>query len=176
MIKKILIALAALLVLFLIVVATRPSGFKVERSASIAAPPATVFEQVNDFHAWAAWNPWGKLDPNMKQSYEGPASGVGAVYHWAGNNQVGEGRMTILESRPNELVKIQLDFYKPFAGTSIAEFSFKPEGERTLVTWSMSGKNNFIAKAMGLVMNMDQMIGGQFEKGLAEIKTLSEKK
>jgi uncharacterized protein YndB with AHSA1/START domain len=129
---------------------------------------------VNDFHKWEAWNPWGKLDPAMKESYEGAPAGVGAVYTWTGNSQVGEGRMTITESRPNELIRIKMEFLKPFAATSTAEFTFRPEGNRTTVTWTMEGTNNFMAKAVHLVMNMDRMIGGQFEKGLAAMKSVAE--
>jgi hypothetical protein len=110
----------------------------------------------------------------MKQAYEGAAAGTGAVYTWVGNKEVGEGRMTITESRPNDLIRIKLEFFKPFAATNTAEFTFKPEGNQTAVTWSMTGDNNFIAKAVHLFMNMDKMIGGQFEKGLASMKSLVE--
>ena len=156
------------------VVATRPSEFRVVRSTIIAAPAPVIFAQVNDFHRWDAWNPWAKVDPAMKQTYEGAPAGVGAVYTWAGNREAGEGRMTIIESRPNDLIRVRLEFLKPFAGTSIATFTFKPEGAGTLVTWSMAGENNFIAKAVHLVMDMDKMIGGNFEKGLAQMKTVAE--
>jgi hypothetical protein len=156
------------------VVATRPSEFRVVRSTIIAAPAPVIFARVNDFHRWDAWNPWAKVDPAMKQTYEGAPAGVGAVYTWAGNREAGEGRMTIIESRPNDLIRVRLEFLKPFAGTSIATFTFKPEGAGTLVTWSMAGENNFIAKAVHLVMDMDKMIGGNFEKGLAQMKTVAE--
>jgi hypothetical protein len=166
---KILIALAAIAVVLVVVVATRPSEFRVARTARIAAPAPVVFAQVNDFHKWEAWSPWAKLDPAMKQAYEGAPAGTGAVYTWAGNKEVGEGRMTLTESRPSELIKIELEFFKPFATTSTAEFTFKPEGDHTLVTWSMTGQNNFIAKAVHLFMDMDTMVGGQFENGLARM-------
>jgi uncharacterized protein YndB with AHSA1/START domain len=176
--KKILIVLgvlALLVVVFLVVVALQPSTYRVSRTALIAAPPASVFPHVNEVRKWEGWNPWGKLDPAMKLTYDGPASGQGASYAWVGNNQVGEGKMTVTESRPNELVRFKLEFFKPMAGTSDAEFTFKPEGNnQTAVTWSMSGENNFIAKAMCLFMNMDTMIGGQFEKGLASMKSAVE--
>ena len=175
MLKKILIGIAVIVVLFVVVVALQPGEFRVARSAKMSAPPADVFAQVNDFHKWEAWSPWLKVDPTAKSSYEGSPAGEGAVFKWAGNSDVGEGSMTIVESRPAELVKIKLDFVKPFAGTSIADFTFKPQGEQTQVTWSMSGKNNFIAKAMCLFMNMDNMIGGKFEEGLASMKTIVEK-
>ena len=171
---KVLLVLIAFVAVLGAVVASRPSEFRVERTRVIAAPPAAVFAQVNDFHKWPTWNPWGKLDPTMKQTYEGAPAGVGAVYTWAGNRQVGEGRMTIVESRPDELIRLRLDFMKPLPGTSTAEFTFKPEGDGTAVTWSMDGTNGFLAKAIGLVFNMDRMIGGQFEKGLADMKTVAE--
>jgi carbon monoxide dehydrogenase subunit G len=171
---RVLIALAVIVAGALVVVATRPTEFRVTRTARIAAPPAAVFTQVNDFRKWDAWNPWAKIDPAMKQSYEGSPAGVGAVYTWVGNSQVGEGRMTLTESRPNELIRIKMEFFKPFAATSSAEFTFKPEGDQTVVTWSMEGRNNFMAKAVHLVMNMDRMIGGQFEKGLVQMKAVAE--
>lgn len=176
MLAKILIALAVLLVVLAVVVALQPSDFTVSRNIAVSAPPEAAFAQVNDFRKWAAWNPWGKLDPAMKQTYSGAESGVGAVYAWAGNNQVGEGRMTLTESVPNQRIRINLEFFKPFAANNTAEFIFQPEGDKTLVTWSMSGKNNFMAKAIGLVMNMDKMIGGMFEKGLADMKAIVESK
>jgi hypothetical protein len=140
----------------------------------ISAPAPVVFAQVNDLHRWENWSPWAKLDPNMKVAHEGPPAGKGAVYSWAGNSKVGEGRMTIIESRPNELVRINLEFIKPFAATNITEFTFKPEGNGTAVSWSMSGENNFLSKAVCLFMNMDKMVGGDFEKGLAALKSVSE--
>jgi hypothetical protein len=174
MLKIILISLAVIVIVFVVIVALQPSEFQVARSTTTSAPRAAVFAQVNDFHKWEAWNPWGKIDPAMKQTYEGAPAGIGAIYTWAGNNEVGEGRMTITESRPSDLIRIKLEFFKPFAGTNIAEFTFKPEGNQTAVTWSMEGKNNFIAKAIHLFMNMDKMIGGQFEKGLATMKSVVE--
>jgi uncharacterized protein YndB with AHSA1/START domain len=174
MIKIILAVLAVLVVGFLVVVSLRPSEFRVSRSTTVAAPPEAVFAQVNDFHKWASWNPWGKIDPAMKQTYEGAAAGTGAAYTWIGNNQVGEGRMTIIESRPGELIRIRMDFLKPFKATNTAEFTFKPQGDQTFVTWSMYGKNNFIAKAIGLFMDCDKMIGDQFEKGLADMKAVAQ--
>jgi hypothetical protein len=174
MLKKILIALAVIVVVLVVIVALQPSEFRVERTAVISAPAPVVFAQANDFHKWEAWNPWGKIDPAMKQAYEGAPAGTGAIYTWTGNKEVGEGRMTIIESHPSDLIRIKLEFFKPFAGTSIAEFTFKPEGDQTTVTWSMTGKNNFMAKAFHLFMNMDKMVGGQFEKGLAQMKLVAE--
>jgi hypothetical protein len=174
MLIKILIAVAVIVVVFIVVVAMQPSVFRVARSATMSAPAPAVFAQVNDFHKWEAWNPWGKIDPAMKQTYEGAPAGIGAIYTWVGNKNVGQGRMTLTESRSSDLIRIKLEFFKPFAGTNIAEFTFKPEGNQTAVTWSMTGKNNFMAKAIHLFMNMDKMIGGQFETGLAQMKSIVE--
>jgi len=176
MLIKILIALAVVVVVFLAIVATRPAEYRVARTATISAPAPAVFAQVNDFHKWEAWNPWAKLDPAMKQTYEGAPAGTGAIYTWTGNTQVGEGRMALTESRPNELIRINLEFLKPFAATSTAEFTFRPEGNQTIVTWRMAGKNNFMAKAVHLFMDMDKMIGGMFERGLAQMKSVVEAK
>jgi hypothetical protein len=171
---KVLFVLVVLVVGLAVYVATRPAEFRVVRTATVSAPAPAVFALVNDFHNWAAWSPWAKLDPAMKQSYEGAAAGTGAVYTWAGNREVGEGRMTMTESRPPDLIRIKLEFLKPFAATNTAEFAFRAEGDRTTVTWSMDGRKNFVTKAMGLVMSMDRMVGGQFEKGLAEMKRVAE--
>ena len=178
MFKKILvrslIALVVIIAVFVAVVATRPAQFRVERSTTVAASQADAFAQVDDFHKWEAWSPWLKVDPNATSSFEGPSEGKGAVFRWAGNDEVGEGSMTITESRPNDLVRIRLDFLKPFAGTSTAEFTFKPEGDQTKVTWSMFGENNFIAKAISLFIDCDKMIGDKFEEGLANMKSVLE--
>jgi hypothetical protein len=173
MLKKILIGVGAGLVVLVGVVSLQPDTFHVERSATMAAPPEAVFAQVNDFHAWAAWSPWEKLDPQMKRSHEGAPSGVGAKYAWAGNEEVGEGRMTIEKSTPSE-VAIKLEFLKPFEATNTATFTFQKTSEGTKTTWAMDGKNNFVSKAMHLAMNMDKMIGPDFERGLASMKTVAE--
>jgi hypothetical protein len=174
MLKKILIALVAIVVVFVVVVAMQPSEFSVVRTATMSAPAPAVFAQVNDFHNWEAWSPWAKLDPATKNSFEGPSAGIGAIFRWASNKEVGEGSMTITESRPSDLIRIKLEFLKPFAATNSAEFTFKPDGDQTAVTWSMAGKNNFISKAICLFMNMDKMVGGKFEEGLAAMKSFVE--
>ncbi len=174
MIKKILLGLAVLVAILLIVIVRQPDEFSVSRSATIAAPPAAVFAQVNDFRKWDAWSPWAKLDPDSKVAFEGAESGKGAIFKWSGNHEVGEGSQEIVESRPGELVRIRLDFVKPFAGTSDTEFAFKPEGEGTLVTWTMSGKNDFISKCISLIMDCETMIGPMFEQGLANMKAVAE--
>jgi len=174
MLKKILLALAVVIIVFLVVVALQPAEYRVVRSATVSASPPIVFDQVNDLHKWEAWSPWAKLDPEVKNTFEGPAAGTGAVFAWAGNKKVGEGRMTITESRTNDLIKLRLEFIKPFASTASTEFTFKPEGNQTAVTWSMAGRNNFISKAFCLFMNMDKMIGGDFERGFANLKSVIE--
>ena len=174
MLIPILISLAVVVVLFVIIVALRPSEFRISRSLAMAAPAETTFEQINALRNWETWNPWAKLDPNCKMTYEGPPSGVGASYSWAGNSKVGEGRSTITESKPAELVRLRLEFFKPMQATNAGEFTCKPEGSKTIVTWTMTGKNTFIAKAFVMFLNCDKMIGGQFEKGMADLKTVAE--
>jgi hypothetical protein len=173
MLKKIVIGLGCVIVALLVAAALQPADFRIARTETMAAPPAAVFALVNDFHKWEAWSPWAKLDPAMKTTYEGPASGPGAIYSWAGNEKVGEGRMTILDSQPN-LVRIRLEFLKPFAATNTAEFAIQPQGPSTSVTWSMTGHNNLMAKMFSLFMSMDKMVGPDFDKGLAQMKALVE--
>jgi uncharacterized protein YndB with AHSA1/START domain len=178
MLKKIVIGLAvtlaAIVIIFVLVVAMQPSEFRIVRTASMAAPASAVFAEVNDFHRWQAWSPWAKLDPDAKNSFEGPPAGVGAIFRWSGNGDVGEGSLTIKESRPNELIRLVLDFKKPMEDTSDTEFTFEPDGGGTKVTWTMSGKNNFVAKAVCLFMDMEEMVGGRFVEGLANIKAIVE--
>jgi hypothetical protein len=176
MLFKILMGVAVVILALAAFVATRPGEFSVTRTASFAAPAPVVFAQVNELRKWHAWSPWAKKDPNAKESFEGPAAGTGAILSWAGNQEVGEGRMTIVESRANELVRFKLEFFKPFAATNSAEFAFREEGGRTAVTWTMRGHNNFVGKAMCLVFDMDKMVGGDFEKGLAGIRQIVEPK
>ncbi len=170
----ILLALAFIAIILIVVIAGRPDEFTVMRAANISASPEKVFPHVNDFHKWEAWSPWAKMDPSCKNSYAGAASGVGAGFSWDGNKKVGAGRMTIVESAPNTLIRIKLEFLKPFKATNTAGFAFKPEGNQTVVTWSMTGKSNFFFKVFGLFMDSDKMIGGDFEKGLAAMKSVVE--
>jgi Polyketide cyclase / dehydrase and lipid transport len=174
MLIPILIAVAVIIIGLVIVVAVQPAEFRITRSNLVSAAPAVVFAQVNDLHQWEAWSPWAKMDPNAKNTFAGSAAGMGASMHWAGNRKVGEGIMTIIESRPNELIRLKLEFLKPFKATHSVEFTFKPAGDQTSVTWSMTGKNNFMGRTFSLVMNCDKMIGGQFEKGLAAMKSIAE--
>jgi hypothetical protein len=174
MLKKIVVLVICVLFVLATTIAMQPAEFRIARSITASAPPAVLFAQVNDLHAFQVWNPYAKKDPAMKQTYEGPRAGVGSSYAWAGNQEVGTGRMTIVESRPNELVRLKLEFLAPFRATNVAEFTFDPTGDNTVVTWSMSGTNDLMGKAIGLVMDMDKMVGGDFEKGLADLKALAE--
>jgi uncharacterized protein YndB with AHSA1/START domain len=176
MLKWIFVVLLALVAGFAVVVALQPNDFRIVRSTTIAAPPSAVFSQVNNFHNWQGWSPWAKLDPDAKNTFEGPAEGQGAIFHWDGNDQVGAGSMTIIDSKPDELVRIKLDFEKPFKDTSTTEFTFKPDGDKTVVTWDMAGQQDFFRKAICLVMNMQKRIGEEFDKGLSTMKAVVETK
>lgn len=167
--------LAAFILILVLVVAARPSDFRIARSASFSAAPDRLFGEVNDLHKWEAWSPWAKRDLAMKQDYGGPPAGTGATYHWDGNKDVGEGRMTITESVPSSLIRIKLEFMRPFAAINTSEFILKPEGGGTHLTWAMTGKHNFVVKFFTLFMDMDKMVGGDFEKGLASLKAIVEK-
>ena len=174
MIKKILIAIVALIIAIVGFASTRPDSFSVTRLITVNAPAAAPFALMNDFHKWQSWSPWAKMDPNAKNEFSGAASGVGAVFSWVGNSKVGEGKMTITESTPGSRIRLNLEFIKPFVSTAVTEFLFTPTGNQTTITWTMTGKANLISKIMGLFMDCDKMVGSQFEIGLAEIKTLAE--
>ncbi len=176
MLKKIGIGLVAVICIIAVLALRQPDTFTITRSATIAAPPEVVYAYANDFHEWGKWSPWEKLDPAMQRTFTGPASGVGASYAWSGNSEAGAGTMTIKESVPGEKVGINLDFIKPFESKTITEFAFKPEGAGTNVTWTMSGDNAFLSKVMGVFVNVDKMVGPDFEKGLASMKTLAEER
>lgn len=174
MFAKIGIGVAVLLAAFLGIAAMQPADFAIARSTTIEAPAEQVFAQVNDFHAWENWSPWAKLDPSMKKSYEGPTSGEGASYSWSGNGKVGEGQLTNVSSESPKRIVVRLDFLRPMRATNMAEFKFEPQGTGTLVTWTMTGKNNLIAKAIHLVCSLEKLIGPDFEKGLAQLKATVE--
>jgi len=169
MLKKILLSLATVIVVFLAYAATRPADYHVERSAILAASPAVLFAQVNDHHKFNTWNPFMKLDPNVKNTFSGPASGVGATCSWDGNSNIGAGSATIVESKPNELVRMRMDWKRPMEGTGTVDFTFKPAGDKTVVTWAMYGKNNYFAKVVSIFLNCDKMCGPPFEQGLADL-------
>jgi len=171
MLKKFLLVLLVAIVALLGYAWTRPDTYTVTRSAVVPAPPERVFALIDDFHHWAEWSPWQKLDPAMRATYSGPASGVGAVYAWEGNKQVGKGRMEITESMPPRKVGIKLDFIEPFASNNTTDLTLAAEGTGTRVTWTMTGNHNFMSKLMSVFVSMDAMIGKDFERGLDNLKT-----
>lgn len=172
---KIVIVFAILIAALLAYAATQPDTFRVQRTARVKAAPDKILPLISDFHSWNSWSPWENIDPNMKRTYSGPASGKGAVYEWEGNNKVGAGRMEVTDVASPSKVTIKLDFLKPFEGHNTAEFTLEPQGDSTSVTWAMYGPNRFIGKVMHVFINMDNMIGKQFETGLANLKTVAEK-
>ncbi len=173
----VVIALAIAVVLILAM--TKPDTFRVQRVATIKAPAESIFSQINDFHRWGGWSPWENRDPAMKRTFSGAESGKGAVYGWDGNKNVGSGRMEILDTSVPSKIVIKLDFFKPFEGHNTAEFTMLPQGDATnvgtTVTWAMFGPAPFMSKLMQVFMNMDNMIGKDFETGLSNLKKLTEK-
>ena len=174
MLKKILIVIGVAIAGILIFAATKPDVFRVQRSASIKAPPEKISAALADFKGWEAWSPWEKMDPAMKRSYSGAAKGKGAVYAWEGNGKVGQGRMEITDVAPSR-VALDLDFVKPFEAHNKVVFALAPKGDATEVSWSMVGPVPYFAKIMHVFVDMDRMVGGQFETGLANLKTVVEK-
>lgn len=177
MIKKILLLLAAGLAIFLVYVAALPASYSVSRSTTIAATPEAIFEHVNNLHKWDDWSPWAKRDPNAKMTFEGPESGKGALFKWDGNSDVGKGQMKIQKSVPPKMIEIRLDFEDPFPGTSYASFQFEPKGvNATQVTWTLAGDQDYFERLICtlLGMNMDKMIGKDYETGLANLKRVVE--
>jgi hypothetical protein len=172
--KRLLIGLVLLVVAFATVVWFQPDDYRLTRQTVIAAPAAAVFAQVNDLKKWDDWSPWAKLDPNAKVTFSGPQSGPGASFAWDGNDKVGAGTMSITESKPNQRIATRTDFTRPFSGTSNADFVFSESAGQTNVIWSMSGRQNFIGKAMCLFMPMEKMLGPDFERGLAQLKRVVE--
>jgi Polyketide cyclase / dehydrase and lipid transport len=172
----VLAALIIVLVLIVLVIAsTKPDSFRIERSATIKASPEKIFPLINDFHQWLSWSPWEKMDPALKRTHSGAASGKGAIYEWEGNKKVGQGRMEITESTPLSKVTIKLDFLKPFEAHNTAEFTLAAQTDSTNVTWSMLGSQPFMFKVMTIFMSMDKMIGKDFEAGLSNMKGIAEK-
>lgn len=175
MLKVIAIAVAVVTAGVLGYAATRPDEFRVERAASMKAPPEKIYRLISDFREWPRWSPWEKVDPGMKRTLSGAPSGVGAAYAWDGDGNVGKGRMEIIEAAPPSRVAIKLDFEQPLEGHHVAEFALRPAGDSTSVTWAMHGRNGFMGKLIGVFMDMDRMIGDKFEAGLADLKALVEK-
>lgn len=174
MLKIIGIVVAVLIASVLILAATKPDTFRVERSTSIKAPPEKVFAFINDFDRWSAWSPWEKKDPAMKRTF-GTKSGKGATYAWEGNKDVGQGRMEIAESVPPSRVTIKLDFVKPFEAHNIVSFTLEPKGDMTHVRWAMQGDTPYFAKIIHVFLDMDSMVGKDFEAGLVNLKAAAEK-
>lgn len=168
------VVVAIAIVIVLILAATKPDSFRVQRSLMIKAPPETLFALINDFHRWGTWSPWETKDPAMKRTFSGAPSGTGAVYAWDGNKNVGSGRMEILESAIPSTIVIKLDFFKPFEGHNTAEFTLSPQADTTTVNWVMRGPAPFMSKVMQVFMNFDSMIGKDFEQGLANLKKATE--
>ncbi|RLS58906.1 MAG: polyketide cyclase [Planctomycetota bacterium] len=171
---NVLLALAGIAALVLIIAWFKSDDFQMSRSMAMKAPASKAFEQVNDLRQMNAWNPFLKFDPQANVTYEGATSGVGAICHWDGNKNVGAGKQTIIESLPDEKVRMKLEFYRPFAGVNDVEFTFAPRGDTTVVTWSMVGKLNFMMRLIGLCVSMDTMCGKSFTQGLTEVKTMIE--
>lgn len=170
-----LAGLAGIAFLYLVYIALQPNDFRVARSITIAAPPAAVFPKVNNFQNWPAWSPWEKYDPNMKRTYSGPREGEGAQYAWEGNDNIGVGKQTIVVSRSNELVELDLQFEKPFVARNVVQFTFEPQGKDTVVSWIMTGHHVFMMRAILTLMGgMDKMVGANFEEGLQNLKRVVE--
>lgn len=175
MLRKISIFFVLVVAVVLAYAATRPDSFRVERTTRINALPATIFPLINDYRGWAAWSPWEHKDPAMTRTYSGAASGTGAVYAWSGNSAVGSGRMEITESVPSSKILVDLHFMQPFEARNTAEFTLAEQDGATTVTWAMYGPSPFVSKIMGLFVSMDEMVGGDFETGLAALRTVAEK-
>jgi len=171
------VILAVAIAIVLVLASTKPATFSIQRSAVMQAPAETIFPLINDFHQWTKWPPWENKDPALKRSYSGAESGKGAVYAWDGNKNVGSGRMEILDASSPSKITIKLDFLKPFEAHNTAEFTFVPERDAaaTNVIWVMRGPSSFMSKVMQVFMDFDKMIGRDFETGLTNLKTLSEK-
>lgn len=174
-IAGIAVVLAIAIAIVLILAATKPNTFSVLRATTVKAPPEKIFSLINDFHQWGTWSPYENKDPAMKRSYSGAASGKGAIYGWDGNKNVGSGRMEILDTSVPAKIVIKLDFFKPFEGHNTAEFTMLPQGDGTHVTWVMHGPARFVTRLIQVFMNLDNMIGRDFEAGLAKLKKLTEK-
>ncbi|WOH51663.1 SRPBCC family protein [Bradyrhizobium sp. sBnM-33] len=174
-IAVIAVILAIAIAVVLILAATKPSSLRVQRAVSIKAPPEEIFPLISDFHQWLTWSPYEQKDPAMKRTYGGAERGKGAVYAWDGDKNVGSGRMEILEATAPQKIVIKLDFFRPFEGHNTAEFIMLPQGDGTHVTWLMHGPANFMSRLIQVFMNLDRMIGRDFEAGLANLKTITER-
>jgi uncharacterized protein YndB with AHSA1/START domain len=175
MLWTILIIIAVVIAAILIFAATKPDICRVQRTVAIAAPAEKIFPHINDFHQWRAWSPYEHKDPAMQRTFSGATIGPGTIYEWDGNKNVGKGRIEITDATPPSRVAINLDMFKPFVAHNKVEFTLQPQGDATTVTWSMQGHTPYLAKIMHVFFNMDRMVGGDFEKGLASLKAIAEK-
>ena len=175
MLKNLAIGVVVLIAAVLLFAATRPDSIRVTRAASIKASPEQIFPLIADFNRWGAWSPYEKKDPAMKRTLGGASNGKGATYAWEGNQEVGQGRMEIAEATPPSRIAINLDFTKPFEAHNTVEFTLQPQGDATNVTWAMQGPSPYFTKVMGIFIDMDKMIGNDFEAGLANLKSVAER-
>lgn len=175
MIRSILLVIVFVVAAVLIYAATKPDSFRIQRSVVIKAAPETIFPFINDFRKWETWSPWEKIDPDLKRTYGGVASGVGAVYEWSGNKDIGQGRMEIIESAPASKVVLKLDFMKPFEAHNMVEFTMVAQGDSTTVTQAMYGPSPYMSKLMTIFFSMEKMVGSKYEEGLANLKAQAEK-
>ncbi len=175
MLRTIGVIVIVFLATLLVLAAARPDTFRVQRAASIKAPPERIFALINDFHSWRAWSPYEQKDPAMKRTHSGAARGKGAAYEWQGNREIGHGRMEITDATSPSRLTIKLDFVKPFEAHNIVEFTLEPKGDETSVTWALHGASPYFAKLLGLFFDMDRMVGADFEQGLANLKAVAER-
>ena len=175
MLKIVLAVVVLALAAVLVIAAFKPDTFQVQRRALIKAPPEKIYPLLSDFQRWGAWSPWEKKDPGMKRSFGGPKEGKGASYAWDGDKNVGQGRMEIVEATPPSKVALKLDFVKPFEAHNTVRFDLVPKGELTEVVWDMQGPVPYLGKIVHVFVNMDRMVGADFESGLANLKSIAEK-
>lgn len=175
MTTTILALVAAVVIAALLYAATRPKSFRIERSTTIQAAPEAIYPHIANFHNWEAWSPWEKIDPNILRTYSGATEGKGAVYEWSGNKNIGKGRMEIVDTAPPDKVVIKLDFFTPFEAHNAVDFTLVPQGPATVVTQAMYGPSPFMSRLMGLFFDMEKMVGGKYEEGLASLKAVAEK-
>jgi len=175
MLKKIAIVIVVLIAAILAYAATRPDTFRVERTATMKAPPEKIYAVLSDFRQWGSWSPWEKKDPAMKRTFGATTSGKGAKYAWEGNKDVGKGSMEIAETTPPSRLVLKLDFIEPFEGHNIVEYTLTPKGDSTTVSWVIHGPMPYVSKVISIFCNMDSMIGKDFDEGLANLKAVVEK-
>jgi len=175
MLLWVVLLVVILVAALLIYGALQPAAFSVVREADYNAPAEQVFAQLNDFRNWSGWSPWEKMDPDLKRKFGDKSAGVGAEYSWIGNKKVGEGNMEITESEPSKRMQLDLNFIKPFQASNVTEFTLTPHGSGTHLKWEMRGNRPFMFRVMGMFFSMDKIVGGDFEKGLVNLRGIVEK-